>query len=144
MATYSITEVMARLRGLPEQMANTAVEIMRDEIKISTHGTGELAKSVKAEKTAESTYTISTNKWVGGGIYGIREVGAIIREGRKPLDPRYKAALAFDPPPGWQGPISKKTGQAILAHAGPARPNDFVARTKNRLEHLQWTLEGGK
>lgn len=143
MAVYDITTVMARLKELPEKVADKAVEIMKDEIRTSTHGTGELERSVRAEKMADGTYTVSTNKWTTGP-YGIREVGALIRHGRPALEPRYKEALAFDPPPGWGGPVSKKTGQAILRHADAATANDFVERTKNRLIHLDWTLEGGK
>lgn len=151
MATYTVTEVLARLTRLPEVMANTAVEIMKDEIRISTNGPGipvHLADTVRAERLTDNTYVVGTHKYPStdggnGAYYGIREVGAIIRKGRPALRPKHKSKSKNRPPAlRWEDPF---TGEEIFRYSvGPAAPNDFVTRTKNRLEHLEWTLEGGK
>lgn len=145
MATYTITEVMARLKVFPEKMAKTAVEVMQDEIRISTHGPGipvHLADTVKAEKLKTGEYVISTNKYPStnggnGAYYGIREVGAIIRKGRPALWPKHESQNKKHAPAlRWE-----EHGKEIFRYSvGPATPNDFVARTKNRLEHIDWTL----
>lgn len=151
MATYTITEVMARITRLPEVIAQKAVEVMQDEIRISTNGPGipvHLADTVRAEKLSDNTYAVGTHKYPStdgnnGAYYGIREVGAIIRKGRPELWPKHASKNPTRPPAlKWEDPF---TGEVVFRHAvGPAKPNDFVARTKNRLEHIEWTLEGGK
>lgn len=123
MAEITVADCIARIRRLPEAVADRTVEIMRDEINSSTHGTGELAASVRKDKYADGTYYVETTKYVGGGIYGIREVGAIIRKGRPALWPRYAKTLH------WRD----ESGDHFTKHAGPAQPNDFVTRTKNRV-----------
>ena len=133
MATYTLTECMARLKRLPEKVAERGVEIMKEEITDTTDGPGEpvhLADTVKATKNADGTYTISTNKYVGGGGYGVREVGAIIRKGRPALEARYAKVLRWKDSSGWHSAKS----------VGPAKPNDFVKRTKERLEIEDWHL----
>lgn len=125
MANMSITECIARLRKVPERAAERAVDIMREEIEETTNGTGELAKSVKAEKYADGTYRVGTHKYTKGP-YGIREVGAIIQAGRPELYPRYKKALRWEDPYG---------GVVFAKYAGPVPyKNNFVERTKNQLE----------
>lgn len=135
MAELSVTEVIARIGRMPKAMAERTAVVMKEKIRQSTHGPGiggHLADTVKVEQYADGTYYVGTNKFTSGP-YGIREVGAIIRHGRPELWPRYVKALAFDPPPGWQGRVSKK-GKAVIGHAGPADPNDFVEETVKEVE----------
>lgn len=138
MATLTIAQVLVRLGKLPEAVAGRAVEVMKEEVP---HYTWHLASTVRADKRADGTYTVGTHDYVGGGIYAVREVGAIVRAGRKELWPRYGDALEFDPPPGWNGPIDKVTGLAVIRHA-KAVPSDadkhggkdFVERTRDKVQ----------
>lgn len=131
MADITITECIARIRKLPEEVADRAVEIMREEVP---HVTGELAKSVRKGKYADGTYYVETAKYVGGGIYGIREVGAIIRAGRKALRPRYGDWLVWKDPHSnsW---VKTKYSQPALPNADKNGGKDFVERTKDRVEN---------
>lgn len=131
MASLTITKVMARIGKLSEATADRAVEIMKEEVP---HYTWHLASTVRKTKMADGSYSVGTHDNVGGGIYAIREVGAIVRAGRKELWPRYADALEFDPPPGWNGPIDRRTGLAVIRHANAVPPNDFVTRTKDKVE----------
>lgn len=136
MATMTITQVLGHLTGLKRNLGNKAAEIMTQRLKETTHGPGDpvhLYETIKVEERANDTVAITTNKYVGGGKYGIREVGAIIRKGRKELWPRYSRVLEFPPPPGWDGPIDKKTGMAVAHHASKADPNDFVEYTMQKI-----------
>ena len=132
MADISVTDCIARIRHLPEAVADRTVEVMRDEINSSTHGTGELARTVRKGKYADGSYYVETAKYVGGGIYGIREVGAIIRAGRKALWPRYRDALRWEDESGVHFARPPKDGTSPAV--GPAQPNDFVTRTKDKVE----------
>lgn len=127
MATYTITEVMARLRGLPEKIANRGVEIMKEEVPYGLGIDGHLRDTITAKKMADNTYTISTHKYTHG-YYGIREVGAIVRNGRKPLEPRDDHGFTWL---RWENPIGV---EHFAKKVGPADPNDFVKRTQERLE----------
>lgn len=138
MATLTITEVLARIGKLPEAVADRAVEVMKEEVP---HYTWHLASTVRKERRADGTYSVGTHDYVGGGKYAIREVGAIVRAGRKELWPRYAKALEFDPPPGWDGPIDRKTGLAVIGHAKAVpsdadkhKGKDFVERTQEKVE----------
>ena len=87
MAEFTITECIAKLRRLPEKVAERAAEIMHDEIEATTNGPGiggHLADTVKIGKYADGSYYVGTNKYTTGP-YGIREVGAIIQAGRPEL-----------------------------------------------------------
>ncbi len=139
MASLEITEVLARVKKLPAAVADRAVEVMKQEVP---HYTWHLASTVRKTKMADGSYSVGTHDYVGGGIYGIREVGAIVRAGRKELWPRYAKALEFDPPPGWGGPIDPVTGLAVIRHANAVDPTDaeknggkdFVERTRDKVE----------
>lgn len=136
MATYTITEAMARLKGLPRRVGYRAVEIMKEEITNSTNGPGipvHLADTVKMEEMANGTITVSTNKYTHGQ-YGIREVGAIIRKGRPALKPREDHGFKVL---HWTDPFG---GEHFAKKVGPAEPNEFVGRTLVRLERERWTL----
>lgn len=138
MATYdSITDVMVRLRRLPEKVAERAVEIMKEEVPLGPGIGGHLRDTIKAEKMADDTYTVSTNKYPStnggnGAYYGIREVGAIIRAGRPGLVPKHESRNPHRPPAlRWEDPF---TGAEVYRYSvGPASPNDFVERTIKRL-----------
>lgn len=130
MATYSITEAMSRVRGLPRRAGYRAAEIMKEEIQKSTHGIGEpmhLADTIKIEERANDTVAVTTNKFTKGP-YGIREVGAIITDGRKALELRddhhFKALH-------WEDPI----GVDHFAHSvGPAKKaNPFLKETAKKI-----------
>lgn len=128
----TIDKVIARIRRLPEAVADHAVDVMKEKINtLSKNPTGELASTVRKGKYADGSYYVETHKYTKGP-YGIREVGAIISKGRPELWPRYKKALAFPPPPGWDGPVSKK-GLVVIGHAQAADPNPFLERTKEEV-----------
>ena len=127
MATYTITEVMARLRNLPERVAQYAVEVMKEEVPYGEGRNGHLRDTIKAEKMADGTYTVSTNKYTKG-YYGIREVGASVRKGRPGLTVRDDHGFNVLK---WRD----YNGEWHSAHSvGPADPNDFVKRTQKRVE----------
>ena len=132
MATLEIKDCIARIKRIPERLADEAVEIMKLEINGSTHGTGHLASTVKKRKYADGTYGVGTNDYVGGGKYAIREVGWIIREGRPELWPRYGKLLKFPPPLNWDGPVSfdeDNVPYVTAKHAKAVKPNDFIGET---------------
>lgn len=139
----SIDKVIARIRHMPEAMADRAVGLMKYYITISTHGTGELAASVRKGKYADGTFYVETHKYTKGP-YGIREVGAIISKGRpglKPrpdLNPRKGRYSSKDPERArlrWFDP----SGDVHYAkEVGPAEPNDFLDKT---VEHLEGEIQ---
>lgn len=133
MADLTINDCIARIKRIPEHLADLTVDLMKAEINGSTNGTGHLASTVRKRKYADGTYGVGTNDNVGGGGYAIREVGWIIREGRPELTPRYAKALAFPPPPNWNGPVAND-GYVYLKHANSVKANDFLERTKEAVE----------
>ena len=127
MATWSITECMVRIRNLPEKVADLTAKTMKKEIDSSTHGEGRpvhLSDTIKVEKMANGTYTVSTNKFVGGYGYAVREVGAIIRKGRPALEPKWGDFLRWHDEDGWH----------TAKHVRSAPANNFVERTIEEVE----------
>lgn len=130
MATYTITEAMSRVRGLPRRAGYRAAEIMKERIQATTHGPGipfHLADTIKIEERADDTVAVTTNKFTSGP-YGIREVGAIITDGRKALELRddhhFKALH-------WEDPIGV---DHFAKRVGPAQPNNFLEYTKEEIK----------
>lgn len=126
MATYdSITDVMVRIRELPEKVAERTVEIMKEEVPYGEGLHGHLRDTIRADRMADGTYTVGTHKYTKGP-YGIREVGAIIRAGRpglKPRDDHGHEFLQWHDDDGWH----------MAKEVGPAKPNKFVERTIERI-----------
>lgn len=137
MATYSPSEALARLRDLPDRIGEKAKEIMQEEIPKRT---GELAESVTVRKTGSETVSVGPTKYVGGDGYARRSLGAIIRDGRKPLWPIHEGKNGHAPALRWED----GDGVHYAYHVGSAQPNDFIQRTADRLRNVNWTLEGGK
>lgn len=131
MAELTIAQTIARIGRMPKAVADRTEGLMKYYIRISTHGDGGLEKSVRQGQYKDGSYYVETSKYVGGGQYAIREVGAIIRAGRKPLWPRYKKALHWFDETGEHFARAPKDGDSAV---GPAKPNDFVERTIDHVE----------
>lgn len=128
MANYTISQALARLQHLPKKVGDRAKAIMQEEIPKKT---GELAESVKVEMYSNGEEVrVGPTKYVGGGQYGIRNLGAIVREGRPALDTRYARVLRWE----------DETGLHYATHVGKAKENDFIQKTINRLESEGFSL----
>ena len=143
MATYSPSEALARLRDLPNKFGQKAKEIMQEELPKRT---GELAASVTVVKTSEETVSVGPTKYVGGGIYERRSLGAIIRDGRPELYPKHPGRPSGDGKRGHAAALRWEDDDGVhyRYHVNAAKPNDFLGRTRNRLRNVNWTLEGGE
>lgn len=82
--------------------------------------TGNLYKSITSQVLSDREAVVGTNVLYARAVHD----GAVIR-------PKRAKVLAFKAPPGWSGPISKKTGLAI-ARKVTIKPNPYLARAAER------------
>lgn len=134
MATFTVDGAIARLRRLPGKLGDRAKVIMQEEINKTTHknsyGPSGLADSVTVRHGAWLDFvSVGPEKYVGGGKYKRYSLGTIVREGRPELWAKHNTK---DGRPGflkWED----MNGVHYARHVGPAEPNDFIQRTKDRL-----------
>lgn len=127
MANLSINEAIALLDSLPQRIADEVIKIMKSEAPSKT---GTLKASIDSDIS-------DTNIFVGITDKEVLEYAPIVISGRKEVRPKGKARGGakvlrwFD-----GGPVFSMKSKAVA-------PNDFIERTKNRVQAMSFTLTGG-
>lgn len=131
MATFTLSEAISHIKGYGEKVAKTAAEIMQEEIASSTkkHGKGALAKSVKYERRSESEWAVGPAG--NGKSVGDHPYAAYVNYGRGPVHAKGKDHGGADY-------LRFEIDNEVFyrKRVGPAEENDFVGRTKDRLQAL--------
>lgn len=102
-------DIRAYSVGLVEELVAEGVSIMQSEAPVKT---GALRASIHSERTGATTWFIGTDL----------EHAYYVENGRGPVYPVRKKALYW---PELPHPVGK---------AGPAKANDFVGRTRDKLD----------
>lgn len=112
MADLTIDGAIEKLLQLPEKIGRAGAEIMRDEVP---NKTGALAASVTYEVSGDTIF-----------IYTDKPYAKYVEYGRGEVRPVRAKALHWD--------------DVFAMYSSPTKPNDFVGRTKQRLESMTFTL----
>lgn len=126
----TIEEAISRIQKLGDKVAEQGKTYMKQELA-KHRRTGGLEQSITKKKINDQTWSVYTDKTVGGNGYGTYGQGRLILEGRGEVFPRRAQALH------WK---SKKGEDVFAMRASATKPDDFLGRTVNKLKSHHFDL----
>ena len=130
MASLSIEEAIKRIQKLGDKVAEQGKTYMKQELA-SHRRTGGLERSITKQKINDNTWSVYTDKTVGGSGYGTYGQGRLILEGRGEIVPRRASVLHW----------KSRSGEDVFAmRASATDPDDFLGRTVNKLKAHHFDL----
>ena len=134
MASITIDQAIKGILGLGGRVANRAVEIMKEEAAVRDDGSpvqhkvdGKLGVPRLVDSIRYEHRAFSREYAIGPHV----PHAEFFRYGRGPVTPKSKKWLHWIEPGG--ADVFKK-------YVGPARPNHFIERTKERLEGEKFNI----
>lgn len=135
MASISIAEAITYINTLGERAAKRAAEIMKEEVPVRT---GALRDSIDAIKVDSNTWSVAPEyKSVPGKE---RNYAAAVNNGRRAVT-KSKGVLQIHSSTLKQLPDHfDDMGYIYTKHVSAIPPNNYIARTKERMEKEHFSL----
>lgn len=126
----TIEEAISRIQKLGEKVAKQGQTYMQQELA-NHKRTGKLEQSIKTQKINDNTWSVYTDRTVGGHGYGTYGQGRLILEGRGEIFPKRASVLHW----------KDENGHDVYAmRSRKTDPDDFLGRTVNKLKKHHFDL----